>query len=280
VNDEESAQLDRWLSEARWAQAAPGAQERLTLAWQHVWRREQWRGGFWRVAAAAAAAIVLVAGMSLMWRGARPPAPPTFVQVSRQIEILAEPPRRATPFEAAVAQAMDKRPPAQNAKVPSVAKVVAPAPVDVQHVAMELSRRELTAARRRELLASLAREASPGALDLYLDQLSQSATQRDALVALDRVDRPPVDALLRRLQDPLVARRLAAARALGWIDGPELTKRLADMARQNRSRREAMFALASSRGSEARQFVENAAQGGPLAGVAKSVLIQNELEHP
>lgn len=278
MNDEESTQLDRWLSEARWPEAVPGAQERLTVAWQRARRREQLRGIAWR-ASAATASVLIVIGGSLVWRVVRRPAGPTFVQVSRQVEVLAEPPRRPTPFEAAIAQAMDKRPPVRNAKASLVAKIVAPAPLEIEQVATELSRRELTPARRRELLTALARDGSDHALDVYLDQLSKPGTQRDALAALGDVDRPPVEALLRRLQDPLVTRRLAAARALGWIDGSDLTRRLADMARQNHSRREAMMALASSRGQEARQFVENAAQGGPLAGVAKSVLLQNQLEH-
>jgi len=211
-----------------------------------------------------------------------PPVTPSVSSESPKPSFAVGSPRPPTPFEAALIRAMEKRG-KRNAPAPTTAPasssyVVAKPSVDVDFAAAQLARTDLPSARRREVLASLLKDGSPRAVDLYLDQVSDVQRRTDALVASDAVFDPPIDALLSRLQDPLVERRLAAARALGWIDGPVVTKRLKQMAERNQGRREAMIALAGSRGYEARYFVYQAAErgGGPLESVAKSVLAQRD----
>jgi len=89
--------------------------------------------------------------------------------------------------------------------------------------------------RRDELLRSLLSDGSPAAVQLYLQQVMSPATRAAALNAIGAFGAMPVDELLRRLNDPLVDVRLAAARTLGRIDGPVLTARLADMAPATRT---------------------------------------------
>jgi hypothetical protein len=79
-----------------------------------------------------------------------------------------------------------------------------------------------------------------------------------------------VDALFARLNDPRRANRLAAARALGRIDGPVVTARLAALVRQNVNRHEALAALASSDGAEAKAFFEWALSSKELGAAART----------
>jgi hypothetical protein len=83
--------------------------------------------------------------------------------------------------------------------------------------------------------------------------------------------------MLAALNDPVVERRIAAALVLGRIDGPVLTQRLIAMVAADQNRREAMIALASSRGKEARAFVEQAATSPQLSGLARSTLAMKEI---
>ena len=109
-------------------------------------------------------------------------------------------------------------------------------------------------AERRALLAAMLRRDPARSVPAYLAFLSDPATAGAALAALDDVPAPPVEALFASLNDPRRANRLAAARALGRIDGPAVTARLAAMVRRNVNRHEALAALASSDGPEAKAF--------------------------
>ena len=123
---------------------------------------------------------------------------------------------------------------------------------------------------RRRLLAALL-ERDPGrAVPVYLAFLSDESTAAAALAALDDVPSPPVDALFARLNDARRANRLAAARALGRIDGPFVTARLAAMVRQNVNRHEALAALASSDGAEAKAFFQWALASKELGAAART----------
>ena len=82
---------------------------------------------------------------------------------------------------------------------------------------------------------------------------------------------PPTECLLAELGDARSDTRLAAARALGRIDGPELTVRLADLVRRDVNRREALAALMLSAGPEAQQFLEAASRQKSIASVIHSV---------
>jgi hypothetical protein len=72
----------------------------------------------------------------------------------------------------------------------------------------------------------------------------------------------------------LVSRRMAAAVVLGHIDGPETTRKLADLVVNNVNRREALYALARSNGPEAKAFLDRAARTNELSAAVASTMIQ------
>jgi hypothetical protein len=131
---------------------------------------------------------------------------------------------------------------------------------------------------RRESLVQLVTRDSPRGSRICCELAADASTRSLVLSAIDAVQKPPVEQFIELLSDSRVEMRLAAARILGHIDGPDLTHRLASMAQQNENRREAMMALVASRGPEAKQFVREASKAGALAGVTRSILAQPELE--
>ena len=123
---------------------------------------------------------------------------------------------------------------------------------------------------RRRLVAAMLRRDPAGAVPAYLAMLADEAAAPAALAALDDVEQPPVEALFARLNDPRHANRLAAARALGRIDGPAVTTRLMAMVRRNVNRHEALVALASSDGPAAKSFFESALASKELGASART----------
>jgi HEAT repeat protein len=79
--------------------------------------------------------------------------------------------------------------------------------------------------------------------------------------------------LFDELQGPRVEDRLAAAQALGRIDGPETAARLADMAERNVSRREAVAALiwSGDRSKAAAAALEAARRSPRLASTVRTL---------
>ena len=84
--------------------------------------------------------------------------------------------------------------------------------------------------------------------------------------------------LFERLDDPHVAVRLAAARALGTIDGPAVTARLAEMVQHDQNRREALAALISSTGPEAVHYLARARKSEMLSSQIRA--LELELKNP
>ena len=123
---------------------------------------------------------------------------------------------------------------------------------------------------RRRLLAALLRRDPARSVAAYLAFLADPTTAPAALAALDDVPAPPVEVLFAALNDPRRGTRLAAARALGRIDGPFVTARLAAMVRTNVNRREALAALASSDGPEAKAYFEWALSSKELSAYART----------
>jgi hypothetical protein len=117
---------------------------------------------------------------------------------------------------------------------------------------------EADVVRRRALLAELLSRGDTVSLELYLRFVGRDETREEALAAAETVKNAPMDALFELLEDPLEARRLAAAHVIGRIDGPATTSRLIALIEQGTSRQEACVALLSSRGTEARAFVQSA----------------------
>jgi len=116
-------------------------------------------------------------------------------------------------------------------------------------------------------------------VDAFLARVADPKTRGQALATLDTLTNPPTDQLLARLTDRRSDVRVAAALALGRIDGPATTDRLIALIAQGQSRREAFIALAASRGDEARAFLQQAAQSENLGGLVRSTLALSELQH-
>jgi hypothetical protein len=136
--------------------------------------------------------------------------------------------------------------------------------------------RNLTAAEsaRVDALASLLRRADERSIAMYLSFAADPGTRSLALKAVDRLQRPPTDALLRKLNDSRVSTRMAAALVLGHVDGPDTTRKLANLVVNNINRREALYALAASNGPEAKAFLDRAARTNELSAAVASTMLQ------
>lgn len=127
---------------------------------------------------------------------------------------------------------------------------------------------------QQRLLRALLYRDVDESVPLYLGLLKTPAVGSAAAHALHEAPSSFVNALFDRLNDPREDVRIAAAKALGQIDGPETTYRLAAMVRAGEDRREALIALACSDGAEAKAFLSQAAASGSLGGVVRSMLLQ------
>lgn len=127
-------------------------------------------------------------------------------------------------------------------------------------------------------MASLLRSADDASVAAYLTFASDPTTQPLAMSAVDAVNDPPTDVLLRKLNDSHIATRLTAAAVLGRINGPETTRKLADLVLKNQNRREALIALAASRGPEAKAFLDRAAKTNELSSAVASTMIQTSYQ--
>jgi HEAT repeat protein len=148
-----------------------------------------------------------------------------------------------------------------------------PAEPDAPELAARAAYERDPAARRRLIAALLSRDPDR-AVPLYLPLVANPRTKDAALDALADVPDPPVAALLDALNDRRVVLRLAAARALGRIDGPATTAALVDRVRRNADRREAIAALLWSDGDDAARFVSAARTTPGLSTVVRSMEVQ------
>ncbi len=130
---------------------------------------------------------------------------------------------------------------------------------------------------QEEILAALLARGDSQAVGAYLDFVSPSGIGQRGLLALDRVSDPPVTMLFEYLRGPQVSRRMAAALALGRLDGPEISEKLFGMVRGNAGRQEAMVALLASSGNEASRYVNLARQDLNLAGIINGAQYQYHL---
>jgi len=135
----------------------------------------------------------------------------------------------------------------------------------------QLAAGEADEALRQELLAELVARGDVRSVAIYLRFVQQRSTSRSALAALDRVAEPPVSRLFEFLRSPQQTQRLAAAVALGQIDGPEVSRRLIDMVLSDVPCRAALVALVASSGPEPSRFVSQARADPLLAGSVRSI---------
>jgi hypothetical protein len=132
----------------------------------------------------------------------------------------------------------------------------------------ELVLGEQNADLQRTLLSTLLSRGEPTSLEQFLNFVANERTAEASLAAALSLKNPPMDLLFSSLSDPLEARRIAAARVIGRIDGDATTRRLIAMVESGVNRHEACIALLSSRGTEAVRYVDAAAQRDPtLASV-------------
>ncbi len=143
---------------------------------------------------------------------------------------------------------------------------------DFQSLA-DLARQTHSHVIRQKLLSALLHREANEAVPLYLAFVEEPATATDALAAADDAPQPAIDELFARLDDPHLDVRLAAARALGRIDGPAVTRRLAAMVERNVNQREALAALITSHGRDAQAIVAQARRRSSLAATIQSLEI-------
>jgi hypothetical protein len=136
---------------------------------------------------------------------------------------------------------------------------------------VRLADAELDPHLRQELMASLLSRGDAAAVAAYLDFVQRRETRASALAALDRVAEPPVALLFEFLKSPRQTQRLAAAVALGQIDGPDVSRRLIDMVLSDVPCHEALVALVASPGQEPSRFVSQARSHPLLAGSVRSI---------
>lgn len=286
MNDTDK-QLEELLGAARWPDADDGAHERLAATWRGAIRRERVLRNLRTISRIAAViAVVATVAVSTQWATRTRTLNPTALPaMSQKFVLVARPAEAPTAPRAAARQptALERVMLDAQAKPRAVIKAVAPAPAVVtrpalDHLERRLSDPKLSADEHGQILRSLLVDGSPTAVRIYLSEVIDPTARSQALAAIGSFGAMPVDELIRCLNDPRVDVRIAAARTLGKIDGPVLTKRLAEMAERDENRREALMALASSDGAEAKAFVRQAAQRGPLASATRAVLSQSNLQ--
>jgi hypothetical protein len=118
--------------------------------------------------------------------------------------------------------------------------------------------KERNPARRQELLSVLLSRNDMPSVRIFLDLMSDSRTSDASLSCLAGTSNPPVEILFQCLRNPQCGRQKAAARALGRLDRPEISKQLIAMVNGGTYRHEAMIGLLSSSEAIARQYLAKA----------------------
>jgi hypothetical protein len=89
---------------------------------------------------------------------------------------------------------------------------------------------------------------------------------------------PPVEDLFAAMSNERMRVRMDAARTLGGLNNPAVSRRLAQMAINNINRREALVALLSSSDPVARQFLAAAQQDLELAPSVRALVPRYSVE--
>ena len=264
------------LVQAQWLDAKLDAHARLADAYRAERARIVRRTRFVRSSIALAASVMIVFGLARFVRVRQPKAsmPMQPVSLEKKVPIV----RPMTKLESAIVEVRASREAVARAQMRQPVVKKPPVIADVSAIGKALNDTALPIDRRQILLVQLLNDGSPNAIRTFLDSVAKGATRDVSLAALDGVNDPPIERFITALRDPLVDRRIAAARALGYIDGPALTSRLIKMAEADESRREAMVALACSRGEAAQRYLQRAAEAGPMVGLARSVRVQYDVQ--
>ncbi len=111
---------------------------------------------------------------------------------------------------------------------------------------------------RQILLGKLLERRTLEAVGLYLSFVDSQDSRALALAAIANMADPPVDYLLSFIESPQRSLRLAAARTLAQLPGPEVARRLSELALDGVGRQEALIALLLSHNSQANNFLNHA----------------------
>lgn len=96
----------------------------------------------------------------------------------------------------------------------------------------------------------------PDGMDRYLDLVLDPSKRDQALDALESLPHPPTQRLVSALDSPQVARRFAAAKALGSLCHGDVLPSLKRMIEQDNHRREALAVLIECKDSDAEHYVQ------------------------
>jgi hypothetical protein len=115
---------------------------------------------------------------------------------------------------------------------------------------------------------------------LLLDVMSRPQDSSELLAALRDADAKLAVALFAQLGSQDRSARYAAARALGALRNPEVTRRLVELVAIGERRAEALVALAASDEPAAIQFVSQVQRNAVLATALQSALVQAGTSQP
>jgi hypothetical protein len=283
----QSDPLDAWLAQARWAEPTAMSTERLKQRWMDLARLRRRRS--LQMALAMAASILVVSSLWVLVAPRQSQGPAIALNPFEQTVEAAPvrlPGREMTGLERTLVEARIRNEERSRKKLQAATREIRSdaAPERTREGAdirvSQLNRSGSSRVRSDTgVKGSIAADKAPSyPVRPFLERVADPSTRSASLAELDHLKSPPIEQLLTFLSDPRGDLRLAAALALGRIDGPVLTRRLISMIEQNQSRREAFIALASSRGREAQLYVRGAAASEQFAGVARSAVIASQSE--
>jgi hypothetical protein len=128
---------------------------------------------------------------------------------------------------------------------------------------------------RTVLAAGLVGRLGHGDGRLLLNVLAHCRHPEELLAAVRKANGPLTEALFAELNADSRAVRYAAARALGALNEPEVTRRLIEHVVSGNRRQEALVALAGSREPLAIAFLSQAKENAVLATALQSALVQS-----
>jgi hypothetical protein len=274
--------LDAWLAQARWEEPTAMSTERLKQRWMDLSRA---RRHPMRMVLAIAASILLVSSLWIFVESRHSHGPTIALNPFEQTVEAAPvrlPGREMTGLERTLVEAQirneERRKKQQGTTRPDAAPERTREGADLR-ASQLIQSKSLQARSDTRVHHPVAAEKSPTfAVRPFLERVADPSTRSASLAELDHLKSPPIEQLLTFLSDPRGDLRIAAALALGRIDGPILTRRLINMIERNQSRREAFIALASSRGRDAQLYVRGAAASDQFAGIARSAVIASQSE--
>lgn len=281
--DDEDRRLDALLAQARWPAPGEASTRRLEATWARVSparRQRRWIASPALRFAAAAAVLIAVTAVALLLENSEPKQAmmpvPRPVEVKQSVVPLVQVSDPGLPEDATVRPVFYEphwREPtarerlamcAEMRRMPRKARAVETQPTNVNETVEPSENRA----------QAMLREGSAASVREYLQLVGSAETRHAALNALDGVAQPPVEAIFGELSNPRIAIRIAAARALARINGPETVAILVNRVGRDVDRREALAALLCTEAEDAQAFIAEARASRHLAPMVRSIEIQ------